>query len=570
MARRAKSNDSGDSLMSNQAVTLRQKLDLRMTMLDTQRWSWWVQWRELASFISPRLARFLEMPNEGNRGSQKNQRIIDNTATIASQRFGAGLLAGMASPARPWFQLRVGEINFLEGSSEKVWLDDLEKRMYDVFAGSNFYRSMGTACEDIGVFGTTAMMLYEDYEDVIRCYPFAIGQYYCAVNERLEVDTLARKSVWNVEMLVGEFGLENCSEEVQRLYKMNNLDTEFLIAHMVCPNAEQIMGRNGVDGMPWVEYYWEYGRADGKFLRKKGFFDKPFVAARWNVTGNDAYGRGPGMDAIGDVRQLQVEQKRKAQLIDKLVNPPMVADQSLKNEPATSIPGGVTYIANGAGSVGFKPAYEVHPQGLAAITADLQTVQQRIRDAFFQDLFMAISQLDTVRTATEIAIRKDEKMLMLGPALDRLNDELLTVSVMRLFGIMVRKGLLPPNTPESLQGKQLKVEFVSVLAQAQKATATTSIERLFGFAGNLVAVIPGVLDNLNTDAAIEEYADALGVPAKVVRPKAEVDAMRAAQQQKQNMEQALAAGTVAAQGAKTLSETETGAGQNALQMMLGR
>jgi len=550
-------------------VDLRRKLDLRMTLLETVRWSWWTEWVTIANNILPRASRFLESPNEGTRGRQKNNRILDNTATIAADRFGAGLMAGMVSPARPWFALGIFNQKFADGSPEQIWLHDLTKRMYAIFAGSNFYVCMGDLCTDLGVFGTGAMMMYEDYDDIIRCYPVAIGQYYMAVNERLEVDTLARKSSWTVEQMVGEFGVENCSDEVQRLYKDNNWDTEFMVAHLVCPNAQQVLGKLGADGMPWVEYYWEYGRAAGRFLRRKGFCDKPFVGARWNVTGNDPYGRGCGHDAIGDVLQLQVETKRKAQLVDKLVNPPMVADPSLKNEPATSIPGGVTYIANPNG-IGFKPAYEVHPQGLQAITADLEEVKKRIRDAFFYDLFLPISQIDKVHSATDIAIRNNEKMLMLGPALERENGEVLTVAVMRLYGIMVRNKMLPQPIPPSLQGKALKVDFVSVLAQAQKATATTGIERLLGFVGNIVPVVPGAIDKINSDEAINEYADALGVSPKILRSDDDVAVMRAQAAQQKNAQMALQAGTEAANAGKVLSETQTGAGQNALQQILGR
>ena len=51
------------------------------------------------------------------------------------------------------------------------------------------------------------------------------------------------------------------------------------------------------------------------------------------------------MDALGDIKQLQLEQKRKAQAIDKNVNPPMIADPSMKNEPASLLPGAVTSMA---------------------------------------------------------------------------------------------------------------------------------------------------------------------------------------------------------------------------------
>jgi hypothetical protein len=43
---------------------------------------------------------------------------------------------------------------------------------------------------------------------------------------------------------------------------------------------------------------------------------------------------------------------------------------------------------------------------------------------------------------------------------------------------MVRNGLLPP-APKRLDGNDLQVEFISILAQAQKSVATAGIERMW-------------------------------------------------------------------------------------------
>jgi hypothetical protein len=156
------------------------------------------------------------------------------------------------------------------------------------------------------------------------------------------------------------------------------------------------------------------------------------------------------MDALGDIKQLQQEQKRKAQAIDKMVNPPMIADVQLKNQPASLLPGGVTYVT-GQNNVGFKPVYEVRPQ-IAEMQQDIAEVQNRIRSVFFNDLFMMISQLQTVRTATEIDARREEKLIMLGPVLERSQNEFMDVAIERVFAIMLRAKLFPPPPP-NIQGK---------------------------------------------------------------------------------------------------------------------
>jgi hypothetical protein len=260
--------------------------------------------------------------------------------------------------------------------------------------------------------------------------------------------------------------------------------------------------------------------------------------------------------------------KRRDQLIDKLVNPPMTAPNTMKNEPTTVIPGGVTFRPPGDTGK-FEPAYEVNPQGLGAINEALGECRARIKTTFFEDLFLMISSLDTQRTATEIVARKEEKMLMLGPALERLHDELLRVAIDRCYGIMKRYGLLPPDAPAEVEGGRIAVDFVSILAQAQRAVSTAAIERLWAFAGNIAAAVPTVLDGLDADESIREYAEMVGAPPKVIVTSDQVMAVRKARDDATQKQLAFQQSMEAANGAKTLSDTDVGGGINALQKMTG-
>lgn len=553
---------------SSEAHKLREHCDNLLIGMKTDRFSWWTHWREIADYLLPRRYKWLITPNQGNRGSPINQRIIDNTGTVAARVLAAGMMSGITSPGRPWFKLATGNAVLNDKSNVKLWLAEVERRMNMVFAESNFYTSLATVYDDLGVFGTGVMIIYQDYDDVIRCFNTCAGEYFLQNDDRQDVSTMGREFVLTVKQVAETFGLENCSPTVRGAIQTGGamLTREIIIGHLIERNNEYVPQAPGAKGMPWREVYWERGTGQNMLLRVRGFYDKPFIAPRWSIVGNDAYGRSPGMDALGDVKMLQVEQKRKAQAIDKHVNPPMLADVSLKNEPASMLPGGVTYVS-GNGGIGFKPAYQVAPD-FSGLVEDIKEVQARVKTTFFNDLFMMISQLDTVRTATEIDARREEKLIQLGPVLERFENEALDPAINCVFGIMLRGGLLPP-IPQELSGAKIKVEYISMLAEAQKAASTTAIERLFGFAGNLAAVKPEILDNLDADEAIEEYADMLGVSPKIVVATAKVMQLRAQRNQQMQQQMAIQNSVPLAQGAQTLSQTDVGGGQSALQKMLG-
>lgn len=132
--------------------------------------------------------------------------------------------------------------------------------------------------------------------------------------------------------------------------------------HAVLPNANRDTGKLNAKNKRFSSIYYEPGGSGDKLLSESGFDEMPILVPRWDINGEDAYGSScPGILALGGVKALQLQQKRKDQAIDKLVNPPMMAPSSMKNERLSLLPGDVSYY-NGAGdTAGFKPVYEINP-----------------------------------------------------------------------------------------------------------------------------------------------------------------------------------------------------------------
>lgn len=544
--------------------TKRQQLEKMRMMLRTERESFMPHWRDLSDYVMPRRARYTIA--ERNKGDRRNKKIIDSTATLAMRNLMAGMMSGLTSPARPWFSLTTPDPSLAEFGPVKSWLDDVTKRMRTIFLKSNLYNALPLLYCDQGLFGTSAMAVLEDDQDVIRCYSFPIGSYCLAQSHRHTVDTFVREYAMTVRQLVQRFGLENCSRSVQDQYNNGNMETWIDVAHMIHPNEDHDPEKLHAKHKRFSSCYWELGSdEEGKFLDESGFDEFPVMAPRWNLTGEDVYGHSPGMDALGDIQQLQAMQRRMIQSIDKMVNPPMVAPTSMQNKKASLLPGDITYVDTTQGSTGFKPAHEIR-MPLQELSVLVNETQMRIKRCFYEDLFLMLANSDRRQiTAREIEERHEEKLLMLGPVLERQNEDLLDPLIDRTFAIMLRRGEVPAPPPE-ISGQELKVEYISIMAQAQKLVATAGLERFVGFVGNLAAAKPDIADKLDFDQVVDEYSDMLGVPPKIVRADEEVAKIRegraqaiAAQQRAEQLQQI-------AQGAKLLSETDMN-GDSALTRM---
>lgn len=560
------------------AESVIERLNRRHAALWSERNSYWdPHYKELQDWLMPRLGRF-STKQITNDGGKINSRIIDSTATQAIRVAAAGLLSGSTSPARPWFRLTTPDPDLMEFAPVKNWLYEVERRMRMVFQASNIYGVLHQGNYELLTFGTALEFWLADFDNIVRGIPVPCGEYTLATAANLTIDTCYREYNPKVSQIVDEFGLKACSESVQSLYNNGNYEKRVTVCHAVEPrslrNPNQMDGRN----KRWASVYWEKGQ--DKPLRESGFDAKPFTATRWDVTGLDTYGRSPGMDALGDVKQLQLQQRKKAKAIDKLVDPPMVGPESLKNGVANILPGGITYAdAMNGQRAAFYPAIEINPSGITAITADNEEVRDRIRKAFFADLFMAfMNDVKTGLKVDQVAHIYEEQLIQLGPVLERNQAERLDPLIDRVFSLLVEASMplwrVDPNAgvipapPKELDRMRLRIDYISTLAQAQKAVATSSIERLSGFVGNLSAAYPEVLDKFDADQAVDEYADMLGAPPRIIVSDEVVAQKREQRAQQAQAQQAMAAMAQGADTAKVLSQADTRPG-NALSSVLG-
>ncbi len=549
---------------SDEQIQLRQRVEGRLMGLRVNRYSWWTHWRELADFILPRRYKWVITPNQMARGSPINQHILDSTPTLAARNLASAMFTGTSDPTRIWFKLKIGHIDSTQTSPTSLWLAECERLLLLIFQESNFYTSVAVALLDLVIFGTATLLIYEDFNNVISCYNPCLGEFYLENSDKLEANAFFREFTLTVSQVVEQFGVENCSASIQRLHKQGgaSLTRELVVAHAIEPN-------DGKYGIPkhfkFRECYWEWGGSASPqggssyapgFLRVRGYYEQPFAAARWDLVSNDAYGRSPGMDALPDCKQLMLEVRRKAQAIDKLVNPPMIADIQLKNQPASLLPGGVTYIAGmmSQSKPGFAPVYTVQPP-VKEISEDLNELRERIKNIFFNNVFQTISQYETRSnvTAAEIDARRAEAFLMTGPVFTRVQKELFSIGIERTFAVAVRAGIMPP-APAEIQGAAINLEYVSMLEISQNAAKAASIERTMNSALQMMGVDPQIGDVVDFDYGMMKASALLNNDPKLIRSPIQLAQIRAQRQQQAQQQQQAAMAEQLSVGAKNLGQ----------------
>ena len=222
---------------------------------------------------------------------------------------------------------------------------------------------------------------------------------------------------------------------------------------------------------------------------------------------------------------LQKMQKTKLVALDKNTNPPMMVSSGVQGE-VNLLPGGLTRYS-GTTDAAVKPAYQVQVD-LAALENSIEKVKNTIKSQFFADVFVMLSAQNYFNmTAAEVAERHQEKLLVLGPVLERLKNELLDPLVERSYGILLRRGALP-NPPQSVQGLEIGVSYVSMIAQAQKAAGMAAVSQAMAYAGSLAQAKPEVLDRVDFDSALEQGLEMLGVPPGILRTREQTQALRQA------------------------------------------
>jgi hypothetical protein len=498
---------------------LTKNLFKRFDKLKSQRQNWEAHWQEVADYMMPRKA---DVTKTRSKGDKRTELIFDSSPLQALELLAASLHGMLTNPSTPWFALRFKEED-MDGEDEaKEWLESATDVMYAAFNRSNFQQEIFELYHDLITFGTAAMFIDEDEEDLLKFSTRHINEMYIAENDKGKIDTIFRKFKLSARSAYQKFGDKASANILMKNQKDPYEEVEIL--HVVYPRSDFNPKKQDKSNMPYASVYMDY--ASGDELSVSGYKEFPFVVPRYLKASHEIYGRSPAMTALPDVKMLNEMSKTTIKAAQKQVDPPLLVPDDGFILPVRTVPGGLNFYRAGTRD-------RIEPLNIGANNPlGLNMEEQRrnaIRDVFYVNQLMM--QQGPQMTATEVIQRNEEKMRLLGPVLGRLQSELLKPLIDRAFNILLRKNQFRP-APDFLSGKDIEIEYVSPLAKAQKSTELQSIMRAIEIMGSLSNVAP-VFDHINMDKLVRHLADIVGVPQKILKPQSQLNAERQQKEQQQ-------------------------------------
>lgn len=484
---------------------------------------WVPLWRQLNEAFYPFLYSSLLGTTALQGGRVRNAKLLDGEPAIALLILSAGFMNGVTSPARKWVNIkRPGAAAYSEpdaGVSDAHAA--IRSKILETLAGTNYYDSRAMQVYDGCGIGTGALLCYEDRDSVCKFILCAPGSFSLVTDEANNVIAFAREFKMKATDLLAEFGKEVLAADIVRRAEKGGAQgrTEYIVHHLIEANPDDgfIPART-----PYREAYWLASRPSeaSPYLAKRPLYEWPAAVLRWSCPDNSTYGVPPTMTVLGKAVQLQNLEYKSDQGLDKMISPPLLADVSLKNRPKAFSANGITYTSNLSQNTGARPIYALNVP-FQEMDIKRGRIVQAIKDGLFNHLFDMISQLDTVRSATEIDARREEKLVQLGPVLHRSYLEDIGVVIKRVYGILRRKKLVP----ELPEGEGAEIEFSNILSDVQKASDVATIERFIGFMANaVIPTFPEAQPKVNIYDLMTQYAEGLGIRPSSLRQDDEAQA----------------------------------------------
>lgn len=526
-----------------------EKIVRRFGQLKASRGTWETHWREIAERVLPRMDGFGRRPTPGEKHTEKQ---FDATAALALERFAAAMDSMLTPRASRWHRLAAADPSLNEIPAVRSWFDEVTALLfaYRYAPAANFASQVSEVYMGLGAFGTGGLFIEDAYAGGLRYRHIPLADLYVEEDAQGRIDTIHHAFTLTPRQAIQRYGAEAVGEKIrEQADKQPDLEIEFL--HCVKPNDEADDRRRDSRAMAYAAY--DICVRDKIMVRRGGYRTMPYAVSRYVTSGREVYGRSPAMTVLPDIKMLNEMAKTTIKAAHKAVDPPiLMADDGVLGK-FNQTPG-----AANVGGVDDEGRPRVLPFGGGGrIDVGLEMQDQRrrsINDAFLVTLFQILVETPEM-SATEVLERAREKGALLTPTMGRQQSELLGPIITRELDILAAAGALPEMPDElAAAGSAYDIHYDSPLSRAQQAETAAGLVRTIEVLTPLAQVDPTVLDAIDLQEAAQLFARVNGVPQKVMRTPAQIEAMKAQRAQEAQAAQLLAAAPVVGKTAKDLAQ----------------
>jgi len=516
--------------------------------LKAQRGTWETHWEELSKYVLPLKDEIYG--SFDTKGAKKGNTLFDAIGIRCNEQLASALHGMLTNPATQWFSFSTGNHEIDNKLENAKWLQDTAKRILFVLNNSNFQSEIHECYLDLAGFGTSHLRIEEDKAEIARFTSRPIYEAVVSENYNGVIDTVYYKYKITCEQLVEQFP-DSIPEAIKNLRHQEPL-REYTVIHAIEPSAR--LPKEVAHEM--LEYTSLHVLEEGNILLKKGGFEEnPCIISRFSKLSGEMFGRSPAMKALPDIKTSNAMMKTWLEGAQLAVNPALQAPDEGVLMPIRITPGAINYYRADSKDRIEPINMGVNPQ---VGTQVIELLHSNIRSAFYIDQLHLVE--NDRMTATEVMQRRDEQLRAMSPILGRLQYELLAPIVMRIFGIMSRRGLIAP-VPMELGKQKLEVRFVSQIARAQESVEGDNFLRAFQASAGLAQMNPEALDVIDPDKAVKFLFKVFGSPLDLLRKDQETKSIREQRAQQQQAAMQAQIDQQSSQAAKNVAQAQSLQGQ---------
>jgi len=461
-------------------------------------------WQSTANKLYP----YVQIDATYEPGSIRTTEIYDQTPMLDAEDMVSGLKQILIPSGQPFFAIKTGN-----GTSDSVqrYVSMLTEVSHEAIYKSNFITEFDEVLRSLIIFGPASVFSEWTVKTGLNYKNCILGSYQFIENSKKLVDGILLTVKYTPKQAVEEFGKDEVGKEVMEAFadpkKQNEL---FNFIYYVRPRdiVNRNLSQNVSGNMPWEATV--VNEKEKLEVFNGGFEEFPYHSARWKRPANEKHGRGIGTEILPQIKVLDRTTRNWIDVGNRWANPPMEVLYSVDG-PVRVTPGAKNIVQEKDSIRGLdSKLYGNMP--ITELSLDRQ--QELIDRAFFRDAFSPLENLTgDRRTTLEIRERIKQTWHKIGPPVARVWYELLDSCITRSILLLIRNRVVE-QPPAELEGINFGLEFVGPFALELRSQQAKAFQEWAGFVGEMEAVFPGAVDNVDPDDAIIRMGRTFGVNAE--------------------------------------------------------